>query len=79
VLNQLRDPHRIRHVGLAARDVAHVRGVEQLALHRVFERVEHRPPEHAGRLHPDQRHAVREQPVLQGQQFDGERAERAAR
>jgi hypothetical protein len=77
VLDQLRDPHRIGDVGLASRNVAHVHGVEQLALHRVLERVEHRPPEHPGGLHSDHRHLVRDQPIAQGQQLDGERAERA--
>ena len=60
--NKLADPLRILHVGLATRDVAQVVRVQQPALETLLERLEHRLPIHAGRLHPDQRHTGVGQP-----------------
>ena len=65
VLDQLADPHRVGHVGLAPGHVAQVGGVEQPALEVVFQQVVHRPPVHPGGLHPDHGHTEAGQPVAQ--------------
>ena len=63
VLDQLADPHRIGHVGLApGRHVVQMRGVQQPAVEVVFPTDSRRAAVHAGRLHPDQRHPVGGQP-----------------
>ena len=57
VLEQLGDPLRVPHVGLAARHRLHVRGVEQPDLHHLLQAVERRLPVRRGRLHRRDRHA----------------------
>ncbi len=69
--DQLADPHRVGHVGLAPGDVVQVLGAGQPALDLVFQQVEDRPPVDPGRLHADQRDPLASQPVLQGQQLAG--------
>jgi hypothetical protein len=77
VLHQLADPLRILHIGFASRHVAQVPSIQQPALDLVFEHIKHRLPIHAGRLHADQRHTHRHQPVAQPHQIDRHRLKRA--
>ena len=76
VLQQLRDPLRVPHVGLAARHRLHVRGVEQPDLHHLLQAVERRLPIRRGRLHRRDRHPVLDQPVPHHPQRPGRRLER---
>ena len=71
VLDQLGDPGRIGHVGLAAGRVLEVLGVHQPALDVVFQQVVDRLPEHPGRLHPHHLDLVAGQPVPQQHQPGG--------
>ena len=77
VLKQLSDPLRVPHVGLAARDGLHVRGVEQPHLHRLLERIEHRLPVRRGRLHRRDLDTLLDQPLPQQPQRPGRGLERA--
>ena len=58
VLEQLRDPLRVPHIGLAPRHRLHVRGVEQPDLHHLLQAVERRLPVRRGRLHRRDRHPL---------------------
>jgi hypothetical protein len=75
VLDQPADPLRVLDVGFASRNVAQVPGIQQPALHGVFEDIKHRLPIHPGRFHPDPAHPRSDQPVLQGQQVSRHRLE----
>ena len=76
MLEQLRPPLRVGDVGLAARHVAHVAGVDHPHLaDRVLQHPVDRFPIHPGRFHPHQRHLPLDQPVGQRQQLRGRRAE----
>lgn len=77
VLDQLGDPLRVFDVGLASRDGLEVPGIEQPALQRVFEQVEHRFPVVPGRFHPRDLDTFAEQPVAQREHLIGHRRERA--
>ena len=66
-LQQLAQPGRVGDVGLAARDLLDVAGVDEQALELVLEDRPHRLPVDAGGLHRHLRHAVRLQPVAQRQ------------
>jgi hypothetical protein len=65
VLDQLADPGRIRHIGLAAGHVAQVPGAQQPARHGVLEQVVDRLPVGAGRLHAHDGDPSAGQPVPQ--------------
>ena len=67
-LGKLTQPRRVAHVGLAARDLLDVTGIDEHQLEVVLEDVPDRLPIHPGRLHDDLRHAVRRQPIAQRQQ-----------
>ncbi len=75
VLEQLRDPLRVPHVGLAAGDGLHVLGVEQPHGHDFFEAVERRLPVRRGRLDRRDRHPFRDEPVPHHAQRAGHRRE----
>jgi hypothetical protein len=63
VLDHLRDPGRVGHVGLAAGHVVQMLGVDQPHLELVFEQVVHGLPVDPGGLHPGPGHPVLGQPV----------------
>ena len=69
VRQQLRQPGRIIHVGLAARDVAEVPRVHQHELDRAFEHVPDRLPVHARRLHRRVGTPVLGQPLTEPEQL----------
>jgi hypothetical protein len=71
VLDQLADPHRVGHVGLAAGDVLEVLGVQQPHLEVVLQQVVHRLPIDPGRLHADHGNPEAGQPVAQQHQPRG--------
>ena len=79
VLQQLRDPLAVGHVGLAAGDAADVLGVDQHQLQAILQQVPHRLPVDAGRFHRGDRHAQSAQPVPQAQDLSAGRAERLDR
>jgi hypothetical protein len=65
---ELTQPGRVRDVGLAARDLFDVPGVDQHAVELVFEDHPRRLPIDAGGLHDDLLDAVAGEPVAQRQQ-----------
>ena len=71
VLDQLATPLRILHITLATRDVTQVSRVVEPALELVLQQIEHRPPVHAGGLHPDHGHRETSQPVRERNQSGG--------
>src|SRR3954470_8241851 len=77
VFDQLRDPHRVRDIGLTARHVPQVLGVDHPDREPVLQHVVDRFPVDAGRFHPDQRHLLLGQPVREHFQLPGHRGERA--
>jgi len=77
VLDQLGDPGRVGHVGLAAGHVVQVRRVQQPALHLALEQLPHRLPVAPGRLHPDPGDSEAGQPLGQQPQPGGRRGEPA--
>jgi hypothetical protein len=77
MLDELADPLGVLDVGLAARDVAQVVRVEQPAFEALLERLEHGLPVHAGRFHPDERHAELGQPGAEVSEPAERRAERS--
>jgi hypothetical protein len=78
VRDELADPFGVLDVGLAARDVVQMLGIEQPALKALLERLEDRLPVHAGGLHPDQRHRGLGEPVSKLRQ-PGERGAECSR
>ena len=68
---QIRDPHRVVHVGLAARHVAHVGRVGQHQFACALEHVPHRLPVHAGRFHCRMRDTEGHEPIGQREQALG--------
>ena len=78
-LQQLGQPLTVFHVGLAARDVLHVPGVDQHHLQRVglAQGMEDRLPVHPGRLHRHMGDALVDQPAHHLPQHLVERAELA--
>jgi hypothetical protein len=75
VLDQLGDPGRVGHVGLAAGHVVQVGRVQQPALHLALQQLPDRLPVAAGRLHPHPGHPEAGQPVGQQHQPGGGRGE----
>ncbi len=75
VRQQIGDPHRVVHVGLAAAHVADVRCVGQHQLELAFEHVPHRLPVHARGLPRHVGAIVLGQPVGQLKQLGGRGAE----
>ena len=67
-LRQLTQPRRVGDVGLAARHLLDVAGVDQQQLELVLQDRPHRLPIHAGGLHRDLRDPVRCKPITQRQQ-----------
>ena len=76
VLDQLGDPHRVRDIGLAARHVPQMLGVDHPDREMVLQHVVDRFPIDAGRFHPDQRHLLRGQPFRERFELPGHRGER---
>jgi hypothetical protein len=74
---QIRDPHRVIHVGLPARDVLDMRGVREDEIERLLEDVPDWLPVDTRRLHRDVRDLVFGQPIRQGQQRRSRRSERS--
>jgi hypothetical protein len=76
VLEQLGDPGRVGHVGLATRDVVQMLGIEQPDLgNPLLEQEVHRLPVHPGGLHAHQVDLLGDQPIAQRGQFGGRREE----
>ncbi len=71
---ELGDPLRVLHVGLAPRHCLDMRRIEQPHLARAFQDVENRLPVLSRAFKPDMRAAARREPVSQAQQFAGGRA-----
>src|SRR5579875_2926558 len=72
MLQQIGDPLRVTHVGLATRDRLAVFGVDYQELHpAVFQQVIDRFPEDPGRLHGDMGTPLLLEPVAHGQQVPG--------
>ena len=69
VLQQLRDPDAVAHVGVPTRNLLDVGGVDQQTREAVLEGIEHRLPVDPRALHRHVRHPVPLQPVAQGQEF----------
>jgi hypothetical protein len=67
-LGEPAQPRRVRDVGLAARDLLDVAGVDQQALEVVLEDRPRRLPIDAGGLHHHLLDLMRAQPVAQGEQ-----------
>ena len=76
VFEQLRDPHRVRHIGLAARNVPQVLGVDHPHREMVLQHVVDRLPINTGGFHPDQRHLLGGQPVRHLFESTGHRGKR---
>ena len=75
VLQQLRDPHAVLHVGLAPRHLFDMRGVHEQAPDGFLEHVIDRLPVHAPAFQRHVRHAVLLQPLPQAQELGRRRAE----
>jgi hypothetical protein len=68
---QIRDPGRVVHVALAARNIASVHRIGQDQREVAFQHVPHGLPIHAGRFHPHVRAPVRCKPFAEFEQAGG--------
>jgi hypothetical protein len=75
VLEELGDPGDVLDVGLAAGHLRDVLGVDQQDVEAALQEVPDRPPVDTGRLHGDVGDAFGGQPIGQGEQVRGVRAE----
>ena len=74
---ELRQPRRIRDVGLSSRQILHVLGVDEHDLEgSLFEQVVEGLPVVTGRLHHNQRHPLGDEVLAQRQDLAGHRSPR---
>ena len=70
---QIRNPRRIIHIGLAPRDIADVLRVRQHQLETLFEHMPHRLPIYPRGLHRHVGHSMHAQPFVEFKQRRGRR------